>query len=277
MNQRDGQFNSHRQGLADFWKRVATHPEAFLYGPVERGVTSAAEIASQISTDVDYVAGASHGDSQAAFVTLDGFLSVSHANENRNSEGGYAEFRIKSQGGHAKDNRDGWMLLHQTALSWIYANGGKWVTDDQSTPLDDLLATSIMLISALREQSTEHLHPASSQAIVNWMDGDFDNNLAALTKRESELAHERTPELANYSFDADRGRIVAADGREIKPNEIHQILARRDSQRTTGIGQATFARALATRAALRGKGGFGDDSGVALQQSALNFGETTPL
>jgi len=263
-----------RQRLADFWKDVATHPEAFLYGPVERGVTSAAEIASQISTDIDYVAGESFGDSQAAFVTLDGFLSASHANENRNSEGGYAEFRIKSQGGHATGNGEGWLLLHQAALSWIYANGGKWVSDDQSTHLDDLLATSIMLISALREQSTEHLQPISSQSIVDWQDGEFDNNLAALAARESELAHERIPELANYSFDTDRGRIVAADDREIKPDEIRKILARRDPQRTTGVGQATFARALATRAALRGEGGFGYGSGVALQQAAVKFGET---
>jgi hypothetical protein len=166
MNQRDDQPNSDRQGLAAFWKRVATNPEAFLYGATEPGATSAADIARQISTDIDYVAGASHGDSQAAFVTLDGILSVSHANDNRNSEGGYAEFRIKSQTDHVAGYREGWLLLHQAALSWIYANGGKWVTDDQTTHLDDLLATGIMLISALREQSSAHLQPMFSQAIA---------------------------------------------------------------------------------------------------------------
>lgn len=266
-----------RQCVADFWKSVAINPEAFLYGPVERGQVSAEDIASRICTDVDHVVGASFGDSQAAFLTLDGFLSVSHANESRNAEGGYGEFRIKSQGGHSKENRDGWMLLHQAALSWIYVNCGKWVTDDQSTPLDELLATSIMLISALREQSTEHLQPLASQAIIDWKDGDFDNNLAALAVCESELAHERIPELASHSFDANRGRVVDADGSEIKPDEIHQILARRDPQRATGVGQATFARSLATRAALHRKECFGGDGGVALQRAAVMFGETTPI
>lgn len=273
----DRWFNARRRGLADFWKRVASHPEAFLYGPVERGATSAADVARQISTDVDHVTGENFGDSQVAFVTLDRFLLVFPANENRNAEGGYAEFRIKSRGRKSARNREGLLLLHQAALSWIYANGGKWVTDEQSTPLDDLLATSIMLGSALREQSIEHLQPTPGQALAGWKDGEFDNNIAALAERESEMAHERIQELAGYAFDAGRGRVVAADGREVKPDEIHEFLARRDSQRTTGVGEATFARALATRAALHGEDGFGDDSGVALQQAALAFGETAPL
>ena len=34
-------------------------------------------------------------------------------------KGGYGEFCIKLPGGHSKENRDGWMLRYQAALSWI--------------------------------------------------------------------------------------------------------------------------------------------------------------
>ena len=266
-----------RQGLADFWINVVGNPEAFLNGPVERGTTSAEDIARQISTDIDCVQGASFGDSQAVFLTLEGVLSVFPANENRNSEGGFAEFCIKLHVGPSVKPGQDHVLLHQAALSWIYANGGTWAAESSSPGLDGLLATSIMLSSALREQSTAHLQPTPRQEIIHWTDGDFDNNIAALAERESELAHERIPELVDYAFDAGRGRVVATDGREIQPYEIRAILARRDPQRATGVGEATFARALATRDALQGKGDFGNDCGMALQQTALAFGETTPL
>jgi hypothetical protein len=277
MDVKESQFNTKRQELADFWKHVAGNPEAFLTGPVERGVMSAEDIARQISTDIDCVQGASFGDTQAVFLTLEGVLSVFPANENRNSEGGFADFCTRLHAAPSIKPGQDHALLHDAALSWIYANGGAWAADSSSPGLDGLLATSIMLSSTLREQSTGHLQPAPHQKIIHWRDGEFDNNVAALAERESELVHERIPELVDYAFDAGRGRVVAADGREVQPDEIRQILARRDPQRTTGVGEATFARALATRAALCGESSFGNDRGVAVRQAAELFGETTPL
>jgi hypothetical protein len=262
--------------LAEFWTCVATHPHAFLHGPVERGISSAEDIARQMSSDFDCVEGASFGDSQAVFLTLDGFVSVFPANEIRNSEGGFAEYQIKAHCDPSVNPRQGLLLLYAVALCWIYANGGVWASDT-SPNLDGLLATGLMLSSALREQSTAHLKPVPHQKLSYWRDGDFENNVAALAERESEVTHERLPELADYAFDADRGRVVAANGREIKPDEIREILARGNPDRIAGIGEAALTRALATRAALQGSGDIFGDRGMALRQAAKLFAETTPL
>ena len=69
-----------------------------------------------------------------------------------------------------------------------------------------------------------------------------------------------------------------ANGKELKPDEVRSILQRLDPKHSTGIGAATFARAIATRSVLEGYGDTGRDGGSGLlQSSAVKFGETEPL
>lgn len=69
-----------------------------------------------------------------------------------------------------------------------------------------------------------------------------------------------------------------ANGKELQPDEIRSILQRLDPKHSTGVGKATFARAIATRSALRGDGDTGTNGGEALlRSSAVKFGETEPL
>lgn len=265
------------QRVADFWKAVASNPRAFLYGTAEKSATSAQDIADQMSTDRLAVKGKNVGDG-ANFFTEDGLVHVFPANDKRNSEGGFAKYMIQSPGANSAGKLSGGgSLMYQAALKWVHANGGEFVKDDHLTDINKLRVTSNMLSSALREKTTDHLDIDSEQGIIGWKKGDTDNNIAALATRESELSHERIPELNNYSYDPSRNAIVDEGGTVVQPDEVRKILARVDPNFTQGVGVATFARALGTRAALRGAGALGRDGGIGVQQAGIAFGERKVL
>jgi hypothetical protein len=268
-------MEARRRALAEFWTQVAADPRAWRFGIVHRGTLAADEIAEQISTDIDHVAGREFEGSVAVFVNHNACLRVLPANDERNSEGGHAEYLIRVELDSSVRVED-LELPYQGALTWIYGVGGRWVADEQSG-LDPLVLTSLMLTSALRVESTWHMQPFPQQRINNWIDGDFENNLAALAERESEITHEQLPELVNYAYDAVRGRIVDSLGQEVQPDEIQRVLERGDPDCIANIGPATIARALATRSTVQGHGDHRHDGGVALRDAAVRFGEMAPL
>jgi len=129
-----------------------------------------------------------------------------------------------------------------------------------------------MLSSALRENSTDHLDPDADQRIVEWKEGDTENNIAALAIREMEVSHERIPELNKLSYDFGSARIVDEAGKIVQPFQIRAILQRADPEFAKGVGVATASRAIATRAALRGEG-IGSLARGNIQSSGVAFGE----
>ena len=86
-----------------------------------------------------------------------------------------------------------------------------------------------------------------------------------------ELSHERIPELYKYHYDIGKSAIVDGLGNEVSTNEILDLLSRADPKFTQGIGSSTAARAIATRAALRGDGSDGTGRASSLQHSGLEF------
>ncbi len=287
---REGETMSPMQRVSAFWNNVAANPGAFKYGQVEQHLTSAEDIARQISTassrvrgrDVGgQVRGIDVGDGADFMNQHGGIVHVFPASDKRNAEGRFAEYYIQSPGAKSagRESGDG-SALYQAAQKWIYANGGKFVGDDQLTDINRLRATSNQLSSALREKTTEHLDPDKDQGIIGWKDGAHDSNIAALAIRESELAHERIPALHTLFYDHARAGIVDARGTLVERNEIRQILSRVDPHFTQGVGPATAARAIATRAAFYGEDHIGQKSGSDIPgflRSGLKFGESRPL
>lgn len=88
-----------------------------------------------------------------------------------------------------------------------------------------------------------------------------------------ELCHENIKEHCKFSYDFGKSRIVDGLGNEVQQNEISDLLARVDPEFAQGVGTATAARAIATRAAFRGYGDTGLGGGRSLQQSGAAFGD----
>jgi hypothetical protein len=249
-------MNQAHSHLTAFWRSMAANPAASVFGHVRPDAITPGDIAQQISTEDSPVQGKAFGDSQAVFVTLNGLALVYPGSELRTDEGVYAEYTIRHHDSTANTNDlHDRLQLNLAAMRWIRAVGGQWLHGEESG-IDELFATTSMFLSTLREDSTTHLQPLSSHLVTGWTTGDDDLNIALLAGYESELTHERLPVFYRYAYDANRNRIVGSGGEEISPLQVREILQRTDPHRNTGISEASIARALATRSALRGDGYF---------------------
>ncbi len=182
--------------------------------------------------------------------------------------------------------------IYQTIATWAHNAGLKYIGDPQGmSHFGAVRRTEMMLSSALKHDTTEHLVPHQIQLDgipgygvhpLKWREGDHDYNTRQLALTASANTHSEFPELGKVGYNHDTQRFEDEHGYDLRPEDFDRIAASgrqeavavRSQRRAFGgqptAGRQSLRRAVFIRALGRAKGREGSQLLAALRELRSN-------
>lgn len=254
-----------RSQLNQLWQDVSKQDEAFKFGLPKNGTPEA--VAANYSTRSNPLKMTYRGgEDEPTGIRIEnkrtgGHIDIKGLRMNRP----YIE---ATEAGSEGEKSGGGSQMYQAAFSWAAMNGVT-LHGGTLTSINAMRRTSNMLSSALRHETTEHFTPGGSQN-VDWVEpGEgynvdttgnptdwhtpetaYEHNVAELARAESNMAHNRIPELGKIHYDFDKNVFLSDSDKPLSDTDIEEIIKKRDPRFEKGVGLATAKRAIVTASAL---------------------------